>query len=254
MSVQEADVALIAGGTSGLGLAVARRLLDGDHRIVLMGRSRERAEKARAELGGEVHVACGDVASPDDVAAALATAGGLGRLGAVVNCAGSARSRRVVSSRGPMPLAEFEDLVRSNLVGTFNLVRLAAEAMIGNIPREDGRGVIVCTSSIAAYDGQAGQAAYAASKAGVVGMTLPLARDLARYGVRVVTVAPGLFDTPMFATLDEEARRELVAATPFPTRLGRPDEFGGLVEHIVRNPMINGEVIRIDGGTRLGHP
>jgi NAD(P)-dependent dehydrogenase (short-subunit alcohol dehydrogenase family) len=253
MSVEEADVALVAGGTSGLGLAAARRLLDSGHRVVLMGRSPERAEKARSELGGEVRVVHGDVADPDDVAAALAAAAELGRLGAVVTTAGSGRAGRVVGRNGPLPLADFEGQVRSNLVGTFNLVRLAAQAMIRNEPREDGRGVIVCTASIAAYEGQSGQAAYAASKAGIVGMTLPLARDLARHAIRVVTVAPGLFDTPMLAALDEEARRQLVTSQPFPARLGRPDEFGSLVEHIVRNPMINGEVIRLDGGNRLGH-
>lgn len=255
MSVEETgDVALIAGGTSGLGLACARRLMDTGYRVVVMGRSAERAEKARAELGAEARAVCGDVLSSDDVAAAVETACGLGRLSAVVTCAGTPRSGRVVGRRGALPLADFEDVIRVNLIGTFNVVRLAAEAMVDNEPREDERGVIVCTSSIAAYDGQQGQAAYAASKAGVVGMTLPLARDLARHGIRVVTVAPGLFDTPMMGELREETRRELLASTPFPVRMGRSDEFGSLVGHIVGNPMINGEVIRIDGAKRLGHP
>lgn len=248
------DVALVAGGTSGLGLAVAKRLKGSGHRIVLMGRSPERAEKAQAELGADTVAVPGDVTSPDDVAAALEAAKRLGTLRATVTCAGAARSGRVVGSRGPLPLAEFEDIVRANLTGTFNVVRLAAEAMIGNEPREGERGVIVCTSSIAAYDGQQGQAAYAASKAGVIGMTLPLARDLSRHGIRVVTVAPGLFDTPMIGALREDARRELAEKTPFPSRLGRPDEFAALVEHVVGNPMINGEVIRIDGAARLGFP
>ncbi|HEX5594563.1 MAG TPA: SDR family NAD(P)-dependent oxidoreductase [Micromonosporaceae bacterium] len=246
------NVALIPGGTSGLGLAVARRLLASGARVVAMGRSAERAEKAVAELGQDICFSPGDVTEPDDVAGAVAAAQRLGRLGIVVNCAGVVTSGRVLGRDHPLPLAKFEQVVRVNLIGTFNVVRLAAQAMATNTTLMGDRGVIVCTSSIAAYDGQQGQAAYAASKAGIVGMTLPLARDLAKHAIRVVTVAPGLFHTPMVAELREHTRDALAGQTPHPTRLGEPDEFASLVAHVIENPMLNGGVIRLDGALRLG--
>jgi NAD(P)-dependent dehydrogenase (short-subunit alcohol dehydrogenase family) len=284
------NVALVTGGGSGLGLAAARRLAAAGARVVMMSRTVDRLNDARAELGADACVVAGDVTRERDVARAVAVATGLGPLRIVVNCAGVAVSGPVLGRRGALPLAEFERAVRVNLVGTFNVVRLAAEAMAGNrvetvadsrvevmaggragavagdrAGAPDGyastagdgdgtgeRGVVVCTASIAAFDGQRGQAAYAASKAGVAGMTLPLARDLARYGIRVVTVAPGMFDTPMMATVPPEVRDPLVGRTPYPNRLGRPEEFADLVRHIVENPMLNGEVIRIDGAARLG--
>jgi NAD(P)-dependent dehydrogenase (short-subunit alcohol dehydrogenase family) len=246
------NVALIAGGTSGLGLGVARRLLDSGAQVVLMGRSAERAEKARAELGRDVCFVAGNVSEPADVQAAVDAAQRLGRLGIAVTCAGVARSGSLLGRDGPFALEEFDHIVRMNLLGTFNVVRLAAQAMSTNTPQLGDRGVIVCTSSIAAYDGQRGQAAYAASKAGIVGMTLPLARDLAKHAIRVMTVAPGLFETPMLGELPDEARDALVRQTPHPKRLGQPDEYASLVAHIVENSMLNGEVIRMDGAMRLG--
>jgi NAD(P)-dependent dehydrogenase (short-subunit alcohol dehydrogenase family) len=247
-------VALVTGGTSGLGLAAARRLAAAGHRLVLTGRDPDRAAKAIADLGEDVaSYVPGDVTDERAVGAAVAAATSLGRLSVAVNCAGTARSGRVLGRRGPLPLADFAAVVAANLTGTFNVVRLAAEAMARN-DLADGhadRGVIVCTSSIAGYDGQQGQAAYAASKAGVNGMTLPLARDLARHAIRVVTVAPGLFATPMVAQVPEEALRAAAAVTPHPSRLGDPDDFGALVAHIAENGMMNGEVVRLDGGVRL---
>jgi NAD(P)-dependent dehydrogenase (short-subunit alcohol dehydrogenase family) len=231
------NVALIAGGTSGLGLGVARRLLDSGAQVVLMGRSVERAEKARAELGRDVCFVAGNVSEPADVQAAVDAAQRLGRLGIAVTCAGVARSGSLLGPDQPFALQEFDHIVRMNLLGTFNVVRLVAQAMSTNTPQLGDRGVIVCTSSIAAYDGQRGQAAYAASKAGIVGMT---------------TVAPGLFETPMLGELPDEARDALVRQTPHPKRLGQPDEYASLVAHIVENPMLNGEVIRMDGAMRLG--
>jgi NAD(P)-dependent dehydrogenase (short-subunit alcohol dehydrogenase family) len=246
------NVALIAGGTSGLGLAVARRLLDAGAQVVLMGRSAERAEKARAELGRDVCFVAGDVSEAADVQAAVDAAQRLGRLGIAVACAGVARTGSVLGRERPFALEEFDHVVRSNLTGTFNVVRLAAQAMSANTPQAGDRGVIVCTSSIAAYDGLWGQAAYAASKAGIAGMTLPLARDLSRHAIRVMTVAPGPFQTPMLDELPDEARDALGRQTPHPKRVGQPEEYASLVAHIVENPMLNGEVIRIDGAMRLG--
>ncbi|MBQ1089455.1 SDR family NAD(P)-dependent oxidoreductase [Streptomyces sp. B93] len=251
-------VALVAGGTSGLGLAVAATLLAAGARVVVTGRSEERGAKALARLGDGASFVAGDISRPADVAAAVARARHDGGPHIAVCCAGATAAGRVVGRAGPLPLTEFERIVRVNLVGTFDLVRSAAAAMAGDgdgqedPSADEERGVIVCTSSIAAYDGQRGQAAYAASKAGIAGMTLPLARDLARHRVRVVTVAPGLFDTPMLADLPARARAALATAAPHPGRLGRPEEFAALVQHIVENPMINGEVVRIDGAARLG--
>lgn len=246
------NVALVTGGTSGLGRATVREFVSRGARVVFMGRSPERAEKVRADLGDAALFVPGDVTCPADVSAAVDAACGLGRLAAVVCCAGVAVPGRTLGRGGPLPLDVFEQVLRVNLLGTFNTVRLGAQAMAGNQPVDGDRGVVVCTSSIAAFEGQEGQVAYTASKAAIAGMTLPLARDLAPHAIRVVTVAPGLFETPMVEGLSRPAREALTRQTPHPVRLGRPDEFASLVAHIVDNPMFNGEVVRLDGAVRLG--
>ncbi len=244
-------VALITGGTSGLGLAAARRLMRSGTVPVLFGRSKERGLWAQELLGGDTVFVPGDVTDAADVGAALDAAGDRGALRVVVNCAGTAHAARVVSRKGPHALGAFVDVLSSNLVGTFNVIRLAAERMSRLEPEDGERGVVVNTSSIAAFDGQTGQAAYAAAKAGIAGMTLPLARDLAPLLVRVVTVAPGLFDTPPLAGLPEETRSTLAAHVPHPRRWGRPEEYADLVAHIVGNRMFNGETVRLDGALRM---
>ncbi|WP_432027751.1 SDR family NAD(P)-dependent oxidoreductase [Streptomyces sp. 1222.5] len=246
------SVALVTGGTSGLGLATARRLVKSGARVVLLGRSAARGAEAVQELGGGAVFVAGDVTSEADVAAALDTAAEWGSLRVAVSCAGTDSAARTLGRRGVMPLADFERVVAANLTGTFNVVRLAAER-IGEAEEIDGeRGVIINTASIAAYDGQVGQAAYSASKSGIVGLTLPVARDLAPWRIRVVTLAPGLFSTPMLDGLPERARASLGDQVPHPARFGDPDEFAALAVHVVENPMINGETIRIDGALRLG--
>lgn len=244
-------VALVTGGTSGLGLAAAQRLRAAGIRPVLLGRSAERGEEAVARLDGEAVFVPGDVAVAGDVERAVEAAVDQGALRAVVNCAGRAHAARVVSRSGPHSLKEFTEVIEANLVGTFNVVRLAADAMAANEPVAGERGVIVNTASIAAFDGQTGQAAYAASKAAVAGMTLPLARDLGPLLIRVVTVAPGLFDTPAADVLPLDKKAELAGLVPHPRRWGVADEFAELVLHILGNPMINGTTIRLDGGLRL---
>lgn len=244
---------LIAGGTSGLGAATARRLAERGARV-LIGDVDERGAELAAALGDHAEFATMDVTDETTVAAAIRSAvdrfGGL--QGAVV-CAGILGPGKVLTREGPGALDAFRRVVEVNLVGTFNVVRLVAEAVRhGDPDGEDGeRGVIVLTSSIAAYESQIGQAAYAASKGGVASMTLPIARELARHGIRVVSVAPGVFETPMMAGVTDEVRRSLAEQIPFPPRLGRPEEFAALVEHIITNPMINGAVLRIDGAMRM---
>lgn len=247
------SVALITGGASGLGLATARRLLDAGASVVLADLPSSDGKTVAAELGDRVVFAPTDVTSETDVMAALDAAAVLGELRIVVNCAGIGTSARTVGKTGPLPLADFTRTVQINLVGTFNVIRLAAERMASQEPvaRGEERGVIVNTASVAAFDGQIGQAAYAASKGGVVGLTLPVARDLAGSRIRVMTIAPGLFETPMLAGLPEAARASLGAQVPHPSRLGRPAEFAALVQHIAENPMLNGEVIRLDGAIRM---
>ncbi|MFI5974656.1 SDR family NAD(P)-dependent oxidoreductase [Streptomyces sp. NPDC051452] len=244
-------VALVTGGTSGLGLATAQRLRADGLRVVMLGRSRERGEEAAARLGAEATFVPGDVTVERDVERAVETAVSQGSLRALVNCAGRAHAARVVGRSGPHSLKEFTEVIEANLVGTFNAVRLAADAMAENEPVAGERGVVVNTASIAAFDGQIGQAAYAASKAGVAGMTLPLARDLGPLLIRVVTVAPGLFDTPAADVLPAGKKTELAGLVPHPRRWGQAEEFAELVLHILRNSMINGETIRLDGGLRL---
>ena len=244
------STALVAGGGSGLGAATARALAAMGAKVGVLDRSREGAEAIAKEVGGVALAA--DVTSEGDVSAALATLAAHGPLRVSVCCAGIGTAARVLGKEGPHPIELFTKTVMINLVGTFNVARLAAAQMQKNDPSADGeRGVIVNTASIAAFDGQIGQAAYAATKGGVAAMTLPIARELARIGVRVVTIAPGIFDTPMLAGLPEEARKSLGAQVPFPPRLGHPSEYAALVEHIVKNPMLNGETIRLDGALRM---
>jgi len=244
---------LIAGGASGLGEATARALVAAGANIVILDLNAERGQILAQELGPRARFAPGSVSDEGAVQAAIDLARTeFGALTAAVNCAGIATPGRVLVRSGPLPLAEFRKVVEINLIGTFNVLRLAAAAMQANEPDENGqRGVIVNTASIAAFDGQVGQAAYAASKGGVVGLTLSAARDLAQWGIRVVTIAPGLFDTPLLAGLPEAARQSLGAQVPFPSRLGRPSEYAALVKHILANPMLNGEVIRLDGALRM---
>jgi NAD(P)-dependent dehydrogenase (short-subunit alcohol dehydrogenase family) len=249
----EGAVALVTGGASGLGLATVEHLHAAGAAVTILDLPSSGGGDVVERLGKRAAFAPGDVTSEDDVNAALDTAAGLGRLGVVVNCAGVAPSIRVVGKRGTHPLPDFTRAVMVNLVGTFNVLRLAAARMVED-PGEPGaeeRGVIVNTASVAAFDGQIGQAAYAASKGGVVGLTLPVARDLASYRIRVMTIAPGIFETPMLAGLPDAARESLGQQVPHPARLGRPAEFANLVGHIVANPMLNGETIRLDGAIRM---
>ena len=239
--------ALVAGGASGLGAATARRLAAAGARVTIADLNAETGQALADELGA-AFVAC-DVTDEDQVAAAVGAAEGL-RIS--VCCAGIGHAEKAAGKRGAHALGPFQKVISVNLVGTFNVLRHAASAMLANQPDEGGEcGVIVNTASIAAYDGQIGQIAYAASKGGIVGMTLPAARDLASARVRVCTIAPGLFDTPLLAGLPEEARSALGAQVPHPARLGDPDEFGALAVHIAENPMLNGEVVRLDGALRM---
>jgi NAD(P)-dependent dehydrogenase (short-subunit alcohol dehydrogenase family) len=246
-------VALVTGGASGLGLATVRMLAKSGAQVVMADLASSPGEQSAAELGSTVRFVPTDVTSETDVQAAVSVATGeLGGLHIAVNCAGVGFPGRVITRDGaPIDLERFEFVVQVNLIGTFNVVRLAAAAMAAQEPEGEERGVIVNTASIAAFDGQIGQAAYAASKGGVVGMTLPIARDLASRLIRCAAVAPGIFDTPMLAGLPDEARARLDENVPHPHRLGQPDEFAALVRHIIENPMINGEVIRLDGALRM---
>ncbi|MCW2608392.1 MAG: 3-hydroxy-2-methylbutyryl-CoA dehydrogenase [Frankiales bacterium] len=242
-------VALVTGGASGLGLATATALSAAGAAVVVVDLPGSDGQAAADRLGGVF--APTDVTDEASVRAAVEAAGRLGPLRVAVNCAGVGTPGRVLGKQGPLPLEQFARVVTVNLLGTFNVIRLAAEAMAQTEPVGGERGVLVNTASVAAFDGQVGQAAYAASKGGVVGMTLPIARDLAQSLVRVVTIAPGLFDTPMLQGLPEAARQSLGAQVPHPSRLGDPAEYAALVQHVVENPMLNGEVIRLDGAIRM---
>jgi NAD(P)-dependent dehydrogenase (short-subunit alcohol dehydrogenase family) len=252
MNLKDA-VAVITGGGSGLGEATAREFADRGARIVVLDLPNSPGARVAESLGDKATFAAADVVAGDAVAEAIAAA--ITRFGTVhiaVNCAGIGRAQRTISKEGPHSLELFSKVVQVNLVGTFNMIRLAANQMAKNSPNSEGeRGVIINTASIAAFDGQIGQAAYSASKGGVVGMTLPIARDLASVGIRVCTIAPGTFDTPMLALLPENARKALGAQIPFPSRLGRAAEYAGLARHIVENSMLNGETIRLDGALRM---
>jgi NAD(P)-dependent dehydrogenase (short-subunit alcohol dehydrogenase family) len=244
---------LVSGGASGLGGATARMLVGAGAHVVILDVNAAAGKKAATDLGERARFVEADVARGEDVARAVAVARQtFGGVHGAVNAAGVLFPEKVLGKKGPHRLETFEKTVRVNLVGTFNVIRLAAEAMAAGEPTESGeRGVIVSTASVAAYDGQIGQAAYAASKGGVVALTLPAARELARYGIRVVTIAPGIFDTPMLAGLSDAARASLGEQVPFPPRLGRPEEYAALVRHIVENELLNGEVIRLDGALRM---
>ncbi len=248
----EGRAVLVTGGASGLGGATVDRIVAaGGRAVVLDLKALEGLAKAAAHPQS-VRFVHGDVTSESDVERAIAEAVGLGGLAGLVNAAGIPAAERVLPKDGVQPLAHFGRVIQVNLVGTFNVIRLAAAAMAANAPTAGGeRGVIVSTASVAAFDGQIGQAAYAASKGGIVAMTLPLAREFARIGIRVMTIAPGTFDTPLLASLPAAARESLAQQVPFPSRLGRPDEYAALVEHIFENEMLNGEVIRLDGAIRM---
>jgi NAD(P)-dependent dehydrogenase (short-subunit alcohol dehydrogenase family) len=250
--VQIADsVAIITGGASGLGLATARRLVAGGGRVVLIDLPSSAGEAMAKELGDAAWFSPGDVTSERDVTAALDLAADAGQLRFAINCAGIGNAAKTIGRNGPFPLDVFTKVVTVNLIGTFNVIRLAAERIAAAAEIEGERGVIVNTASVAAFDGQVGQAAYSASKGGIVGMTLPIARDLATSKIRVMTIAPGLFNTPLLASLPEEAKASLGAQVPHPARLGEPDEYGLTVTQIIANPMLNGEVIRLDGAIRM---
>lgn len=244
--------AIVTGGASGLGAATVRALHHLGATVVIADVRAEAGEALAGELGDGALFVATDVTDPVAVERAIDAAVRRAPLGVLVNCAGIGLAQKVLGKEGPHDLAAFERVIRVNLVGTFNTLRLAAAAMRGNAPNADGgRGVIVNTASVAAFEGQIGQAAYSASKGGVAALTLPAARELAAYGIRVVSIAPGIFDTPMLAGLSEPVRRSLGQQVPFPQRLGRPEEYAALVCHIVQNPMLNGETIRLDGALRM---
>ncbi len=249
----ENSVFVVTGGGSGLGEATGRMLVEAGGRVVLADVNREAGEKVAAELGASAVFVETDVTDDASACAAVARAvEGFGGLHGLVNCAGVAPAEKVVGREGPHRLESFSRTVAINLIGTFNMIRLAAEVMSKGEPDEGGeRGVIVSTASVAAYDGQVGQAGYAASKAGIVGLTLPVARELARSGIRVMTIAPGVMETPMLMGMPQEVQDSLGKMVPFPSRLGRPAEFAALVRHIVENAYLNGEVIRLDGAIRM---
>lgn len=244
---------IVTGGASGLGAATARMIVAGGGRAVIADLNEARGSALAGELGSAARFRRTDVT--DEASGNAAVAAALDAFGAIhglINCAGIVHGERVLGKEGPHTLAGFRRAVEINLIGTFNMIRLAAAAMAQNAPNAGGeRGVVVNTASVAAFDGQIGQAAYSASKSAIVGMTLPIARELARPGIRVMTIAPGIFETPMMASLTPEVQDALGKMVPFPPRLGRPEEFASLVRQIVENPMLNGEVIRLDGAIRM---
>jgi NAD(P)-dependent dehydrogenase (short-subunit alcohol dehydrogenase family) len=244
------NVFIVTGGASGLGEGTARMLADQGGKVVIADLQEDVGQRVATDIGGH-YVRC-DVSQEADAEATVAAAQGIGRLAGLVNCAGIAPAAKTVGKDGPHSLDLFRKTLTVNLLGSFNMIRLAAAAMALNSPEATGeRGVLISTASVAAYDGQIGQAAYAASKGGVVGMTLPIARDLARVGVRNMTIAPGIFGTPMLFGMPQEVQDALAASVPFPSRLGTPRDFARLVLHIISNEMLNGEVIRLDGAVRL---
>ncbi|MGW4205373.1 3-hydroxyacyl-CoA dehydrogenase [Streptomyces sp. NPDC004726] len=249
MRIDSTSSALVTGGASGLGRATAERLAAAGAKVVVFDLPSSDGEAVAKEMGA-VFVP-GDVTSESDVTTAVAAATALAPLRVTVNCAGIGGAGRTVGKDGPYDLDRFRKVVEVNLVGTFNVIRLAAAAMTGNEPLDGDRGVIVNTASVAAYDGQIGQCSYSASKGGIVGMTLPIARDLASSQIRVMTIAPGLFETPLLGRLPQEARDSLGAQVPHPSRLGLPVEYAQLAEAVIANPMLNGETIRLDGSIRM---
>jgi NAD(P)-dependent dehydrogenase (short-subunit alcohol dehydrogenase family) len=251
VELRESDVVLVTGGASGLGEATVRGLVSAGARAVIVDLPSSRGADLARALGERVTFAAADVRDDDQLQAAVAAATQLGTLRVAVSCAGVATPGRVIGKRGVLPLANFRTVIEINLIGTFNLLRLAANAMIGNEPSDGDRGVVIMTASVAAYDGQIGQAAYSASKGGVVSLTLTAARDLADKAIRVMTIAPGVMETPMMAGLPGDTKTILEALVPHPPRLGRPQEYAQLVSSIVANPLLNGEVIRLDGALRM---
>ena len=246
----QGKVFIVTGGASGLGEGTARHLAAQGGHVVVADMQAERGDAVAREIGG-AFVRC-DVSSEADGQAVVAQAVSMGKLVGLVNCAGIAPAEKTVGKHGAHALALFAKTLTVNLLGTFNMLRLAAEAMAQNEPEATGeRGVLISTASVAAYDGQIGQAAYSASKGGIVGMTLPIARDLARSGIRNMTIAPGIFGTPMLFGMPQEVQDTLAAGVPFPSRLGTPQDYAKLVQHILENDMLNGEVIRLDGAIRL---
>ena len=249
MQIQD-RVFIVTGGASGLGEGTARMLAANGGKVVIADMNAERGEMVAREIGG-TYMRC-DVSSEADGQAVVDKATSLGKLAGLINCAGIAPAEKTVGKNGPHSLNTYTKTIMVNLVGSFNMIRLAADAMSKNEPEATGeRGVMISTASVAAYDGQIGQAAYAASKGGVVGMTLPIARDLARSGIRNMTIAPGIFGTPMLFTMPQEVQDALAASVPFPSRLGKPEDYAKLVKSILDNDMLNGEVIRLDGAIRM---
>jgi NAD(P)-dependent dehydrogenase (short-subunit alcohol dehydrogenase family) len=246
-------VALVTGGASGLGAATVRMIVDAGGRAMILDLNEQAGKNLAGELGDAARFVRADVSDAGEVEQAVkAATDAFGALHICMNCAGIGDPQKVVGKEGPADLARYTKVIRVNLIGTFNVTRLAAWAIARSEPNADSeRGVVVCTASVAAFDGQIGQSAYSASKGGIVGMTLPLARDLASLGIRVVTIAPGLFDTPLLAALPEEVKTALGAMVPFPKRLGKPSEYALLAKQIIENPMLNGEVIRLDGAIRM---
>jgi NAD(P)-dependent dehydrogenase (short-subunit alcohol dehydrogenase family) len=251
MSPGEHDVVLVTGGASGLGAATVRRVIAEGMSALILDLPGSAGSELAAELGERVRFAAADVRDEDQVQAAVAAATELGTLRVVVNCAGVGTPGRVIGKRGVLPLQAFQTVIDINLVGTFNVLRLAAAAMIDNEPLDGDRGLVIMTASVAAYDGQIGQAAYAASKGGIASLTLTAARDLADKAIRVMTIAPGVMETPMMAGLPGETKSILEALVPHPPRLGRPEEYAMLVCSIIENSLLNGEVIRLDGALRM---
>ncbi|MDR7085042.1 NAD(P)-dependent dehydrogenase (short-subunit alcohol dehydrogenase family) [Arthrobacter ginsengisoli] len=245
------SVALVTGGASGLGLATATLLHQAGAKVILVDLQQSDGERQAAQLGAGATFVAADVTDPDQIAEVVKRASTFGPLRIAVNCAGVATPGKIIGRSGPLPLADFDRVIRINLSGTFNVLRLATEAMQALEPVGEERGVVINTASVAAFDGQIGQPAYAASKAAVAGLTLPAAREFASSYIRVMAIAPGIFETPMMAGLPEEARNSLGTQVPHPSRLGRPGEYAALVRHIVENPMLNGETIRLDGAIRM---
>jgi NAD(P)-dependent dehydrogenase (short-subunit alcohol dehydrogenase family) len=251
MRLGENDVVLVTGGASGLGAATVRRVVAQGASALILDLPSSRGSELASQLGERVRFAAADVRDEDQMQAAVGAATDLGTLRVVVNCAGVGPPGRVIGKRGVLPLEDFRTVIDINLVGTFNVLRLTAAALMGNEPLDGDRGLVIMTASVAAFDGQIGQAAYAASKGGVVSLTLTAARDLADKAIRVMTIAPGVMETPMMDGLPGDTKTILEALVPHPARLGRPEEYAMLVTSIIENPLLNGEVIRLDGALRM---
>ena len=249
----ENKVFIVTGGASGLGAATAEMLVKAGARVMLVDMNADAVAAQAARLGAQAHSAVADISQADAAQAAVAaTVAAFGEVNGLVNCAGIVRGEKILGKTGPHALETFSQVINVNLIGSFNMLRLAAAAIAESSAEADGeRGVIINTASVAAFDGQIGQAAYAASKGAIASLTLPAARELARFGIRVMTIAPGIFETPMMAGMTPEVRDSLAAGVPFPPRLGKPDEYASLVRHIIENSMLNGEVIRLDGALRM---